>query len=291
MAVQEVVIYGVVMGTAGAAAVSVYPLMSHFSNRVADRFKQYQKVKVDKATKELDEIFVDVKPTWLKVAYGVGPVGASVLTYLVTQNRVFALIGAVVGLLLPDLWVRHAGAVRRQKFQGQLVDALFILSSSLRAGLSMTQAFEQLATEMSPPASQEYGLVVKAHRLGRSLEHALEGLNERMRSDELRLVTTAVLLARETGGDITTIISQLITTIRERKKLKDKVSTLTLQGRFQAYIMSALPVLFAFFVNSFNPGYFQLMLEEPVGQLALVAAVVLWIVGIILLAIMSRVEF
>ena len=283
--------YSVVMGSAGAAAVSVYPLMSHVSARFANRLASYQKFKVEKAVKDLDEIFVDAKPRWLKAAYGLGPVGAGLLAFLLVKSVIVALVAAAVGILLPDFLVKHAKAARKQRFQNQLVDALFVLSSSLRAGLSMTQAFEQLATEMGPPASEEFGLVIKAHRLGRSLEHALEALNERMRSEELRLITTAVLLSRETGGDVTGIIAQLITTIRERKKLKDKVSTLTIQGRFQAYIMSALPILFAFFVKSFNPNYFQMMLDEPVGQLALGGAAVLWVVGILMLRILSRVEF
>ena len=132
--------------------------------------------------------------------------------------------------------------------------------------------------------------MMKAHRLGRTLEESLQGLNRRMPCEELNLITTAVLVARETGGDVTSIISQLITTIRERKKLNEKVTTLTLQGRLQAYIMSALPLVFAAFARTVNPRYFQLLFEDPTGHVVLMIAVGLWLVGMVLLMRMCRVD-
>ena len=281
---------GFTVSAAGCAGVVIYPLVERFWSRLAVRIEMYQDVKVEKAVRVLDDLFVDVKPRWLKIAYGIGPVVAGLAVFIVTNNPWLALLGMVAGLIIPDLWVRQRKAMRRRKFQGQLVDALFILSSSLRAGLSMTQAFEQLESEMGPPASQEFGLMMKAHRLGLTLEESLQRLNERMPCDELNLITTAVLVARETGGDITGIISQLITTIRERKKLNDKVKSLTLQGRIQAYVMSMLPIFFAMFVQTFNRDYFRVLMEDETGNLLLMAAVALWVVGMLLLIRMSKVE-
>ena len=132
--------------------------------------------------------------------------------------------------------------------------------------------------------------MMKAYRLGLTLEEALQRLNRRVPCEELNLVTTAVLVARETGGDITGVITRLIGTIRERKKLSDKIQTLTLQGRLQAYIMSILPLVFAGFVRTFNPQYLTLLLEDRVGQLLLALAVVLWAVGMVLLFKVSKVD-
>jgi len=288
---DEVLIYGLAFSSAGCGAVCVQPLVTRVASAMRRRADTYQQAKLERAAKELDEIFLEVKPTWLKLAYGIAPLALGLGIYAFTHNLLFTVLGAAAGPVLPDLWLRRQKAVRKEQFHNQLVDALFILSSSLRAGLSLMQAFEQLATEMTPPASQEFGLVIKAHRLGRTLEGSLEGLNDRIRSDELRLITTAILLARETGGDVTNIIKQLITTIRERKKLNDKVSALTIQGRLQAYIMSILPIAFAFFVRSFNHEYFDQMLADRTGQMLLALSGVLWVVGIILLIIMSRVDY
>ena len=274
----------------GAIAYVAYPVVVVVCRPFVERFKKYQKVKVEKATRELDDIFMEVKPKWLKAAYVVAPLTGGLILYAVTNQLFMAAMGLAIGGLIPDLWVRQSKAMRRRKFQDQLVDALFILSSSLRAGLSMTQAFEQLESEMTPPASQEFGLMMKAHHLGRTLEECLQRLNDRMPSDDMNLIITAVLVAKETGGDVTHIITQLVSTIRERRKLKDKVTTLTLQGRLQAYIMSLLPVLFFVFVRTVNPGYFDIMLKDSSGQMALATAVGLWLVGMFLLFKMSKVE-
>ena len=290
MTSQELTIYSLTVGSAGCAAVSFYPGMALLWRRALGRIEAYQQVKVRHASQVLDDLFMEVKPRWLRVAYGVGPILVGLVVFIFVNNFWLAMLGMLFAVALPDAWVRQSRAARRRRFNAQLVDALFILSSSLRAGLSMTQAFEQLEAEMAPPASQEFGLMMKAHRLGLTMEEALQALNERMPSDALNLVTTAVLVGRETGGDITNIISQLVTTIRERKKLQDKVQTLTLQGRLQAYIMSMLPILFAVFVRSTNPGYFDLLLNTHIGNVLILVACSLWAVGIFFLVRLSKVE-
>ena len=290
MTSQELAIYSLTVGSAGCAAVSLYPGMALLWHRVLGRIEAYQQVKVRQASLVLDDLFLEVKPRWLRVAYGVGPILVGLAVFIFVNNFWLAMLGMLLTVALPDAWVRQSRAARRRRFNAQLVDVLFILSSSLRAGLSMTQAFEELEAEMGPPASQEFGLMMKAHRLGLTLEEALQGLNDRMPSDELNLVTTAVLVGRETGGDITSIISQLVTTIRERKKLQDKVRTLTLQGRLQAYIMSVLPILFAVFVRSTNPGYFDLLLNTHIGNVLILVACGLWVVGIVFLVRLSKVD-
>lgn len=284
-------VYSLVMGSVGCAAFSVYPVIVRASGRAATKVKDLHRLRVEQAAKTLDDIFIEVKPKWLKAAYWACPLILGIAGWQLLHHGIGAMVGGALGIAIPDVILRQMRAQRKTKFQGQLVDALFILSSSLRAGLSLTQAIEQLSQEMTAPASEEFGLVIKAHRLGRSLDHALERLNDRMKLDDLRLVTTAILLGRETGGDITQIITQLIGTIRERKKLADKVNTLTAQGRWQAWIMSALPIAFAMFVRSFNAKYFDEMLHHEMGQLALAAAVVLWVIGVLLLRVMSKVDF
>jgi len=278
------------MGAMACLGMLIYPLLTRALAHSTGQFERYQQVKVDKATKALDDIFMEVKPRWLKAAYGIGPITAGLIAFLVTNNLTVTIIGVLAGLIVPDVLMRQARAARQRKFKAQLVDVLFILSSSLRAGLSLPQAFEQLESEMPIPASQEFGLMMKAHRLGRSLEESLQGLNERMPCDELNLITTAVLVARETGGDITTIISQMIGTIRERKKLMDKVTTLTLQGRLQAYVMSGLPVAFALFIRTVNPRYFDILLNDSVGKQILIIAASMWLVGMVLLFRFCKVD-
>ncbi len=283
-------IYWLTGGAVGSAAHASYPAMSRVWPRFSSRYRRGQQARMIRASRMLDEMFMDIKPTHLAIIYGVGPTVFGLLTYAIFGNIPMALVVTAASIIVPDLWIRFAKAQRKRKFQAQLVDALFILSSSLRAGLSLTQALESLESEMPPPASQEFGLVIKAHRLGRPLEEAFRSLNERMSCEELNLIVTAVLVARETGGDVTRIINEVIGTIREKKKLNDKLRTLTLQSKLQAYIMSALPLLFASFLRTFNAGYFELMFKEPVGNLLLLIAAGLWMAGMVLLFRLSRVD-
>lgn len=283
-------IYSLTCSSIGCLAYAVYPSVSRLWLKLAGRVGEYQELKILKTAKLLDDLYLDVKPAWLNIAYRVTPLVTALIAFLILNNVIVAVIGAVAGMLLPDFIVKQAKAQRKRKFQNQLVDSLFMLSSSLRAGLSLTQAFETLESEMPPPASQEFGLMMKAHRVGRSLEEALQGLNQRMACEELNLITTAVLVARGTGGDITRIIGQLINTIREKKKLNDKISTLTMQGKLQAYIMSALPVFFAISVRGFNENYFEIFFTDPLGRSLVALIVVLWIVGMILMFKLSKVD-
>ena len=284
-------IYGMAFGSVGCIAAAAYPLLSRWWLAMADRMDRYQQARVSKVSRELDDIFMfDVKPLWLKLTYGFGPLIAGVLIFVMCDNLVFAGIGMVLAVIIPDLWVRRMKAIRKNKFQGQIVDALFMLASSLRAGLSMTQAFESLESELPAPASQEFGLVIKAHKIGLPFDDALQALNRRMACEELNLIVTALLMAKGTGGDVTKVLDQLVVTIREKRKLIEKVKTLTLQGKLQAYIMSGLPIFFAVFVRSFNPNYFDVMLTDPTGQALLITCVVLWLVGMFLLFKLSKVD-
>jgi len=131
---------------------------------------------------------------------------------------------------------------------------------------------------------------VREVKVGISLEEALIHLNKRMPSEELDLIVSAILVGRETGGDLTKVFSRLVTTIRDRAALKENVKTLTLQGRLQGIIMSLIPIVFAVIVYKMNPHHFDIMFSDDLGRILLGVAVVLQIVGVILLKIFSKVD-
>ena len=287
---EDLVLYGMVMGSAGLAARAAYPAAEQLWLRWMNLHKAYQQHKAEQARKVLDDIFVDVTQSRLKLLYGLTPVAAAAAGWLLFQTVWMAVAGLVIGIVLPDVIVRQIKARRIAKFLNQLVDALFITSSSLKAGLSLIQALEVVQEEMPSPISQEFGLIIKAHRLGRTFEESLQKLNDRIPTEEVNLMTTALLVGRETGGDVTEIISQLITTIREKKKLNEKVKTLTLQGKMQAYLMSVLPVAFVFVVRTFNPDYFTLMVTTAFGRMLILLAFILWLCGMFTLIKASKVD-
>lgn len=218
------------------------------------------------------------------------PVIIAPIFYIATQSLLWAIGGALVGLVLPIFVEKRKIVKYRSSFVGQLVDALMILSSSLKGGLSLIQAMEVLVEEMPPPLSWEFSQVIRETKLGMSLEESLRRMQARMPSEELDLIVSAIIVARETGGDLTKVFFNLVSTIRDRIKLKNTVETLTLQGRLQGLVLSILPIGFVMFVYSNNPHHFDIMMAHPMGRMLLIIAGALQIIGMLLIKKFSKVE-
>jgi tight adherence protein B len=189
------------------------------------------------------------------------------------------VIGVFFGYLLPRMYVGHLIKVRKDKFNDQLMDAIMIMSSSFRGGLSLVQAFESVSDEMPEPAKGEFGVVLGENKMGVSLDESLNRLYLRMPSPAMQQMVTAILLARETGGNLPVIFSRIVSSTRERKKIEKNLQTLTVQGKIQAVVMSGLPIFFFFTVSGSNPHFFDVMFHSSRGQQLMTLCVVLWILG------------
>ena len=165
----------------------------------------------------------------------------------------------------------------------QLVDALMIMSSSFRGGLSLIQAIEAVVEEMPDPIATEFLSVLGENKMGVSLEEAMYHLYKRMPSVSLQQMITAILLARETGGNLPIIFSKIVTNIRENRKIQQNLDTLTLQGKIQGFVMALLPIGFGFVIFSANKRIFMNMVQTQIGQALLTYAVVSEIIGAIMI--------
>ena len=194
--------------------------------------------------------------------------------------RVFGVfVGIALGVVIPRLYVAKIIRKRKAKFNEQLMDALMIMSSSFRGGLSLIQAVEAVTEEMPEPIRQEFGIVLGENKMGVALDESLNRLYQRMPSPGLQQMITAILLARETGGNLPLIFSRIVTTIRERRKIEQNLQTLTVQGKIQAAVMTGLPVVFVLGVSATNPKFFDPMLHTPDGQKLVALCLVLWVMG------------
>lgn len=263
------------------AVMTAYP-------RLMERLTESLHRKATESTKQLDELFLNVSHKTLWTLYALSPVVGGLAAWLLTGAWPMGILGAAAGIVLPRFAIKQVKRIRRAKFQQQLVDGLLLLSSSLKAGLSLMQGFAVMAEEMGPPISQEFGLVLKETRMGVGMEEAMEHLKERMPSDDVSLFTTAVLVARETGGDVTHLFGRLVETIRERRKLKQRIKTLTFMAQMQGGIMAMLPFVFAYAVYQMNNQYFQFFLANPTGRFMLGLVVLLQVVGGMLFLRFSR---
>lgn len=189
------------------------------------------------------------------------------------------VVGVVMGIIIPKMYIKTLIEQRKSKFNDQLVDALMIMSSSFRGGLSLVQAIEAVVDEMPDPVRREFGIVLGENKMGVALEESLHRLQERMPSIALQQMTTAILLARETGGNLPQIFSRIVTTIRERKKIEQNLKTLTIQGKIQAFVMTMLPVFFVMAITASNKKFFDVMFNLPDGRMLLITCAFLWVIG------------
>jgi len=273
-------IYGLSFSSAGLLSLGLVP---EFRARVLGYLASVRKV-----PDELEALFISIPRKRLFLIYSLVPVGVTVVGYMLVPNLLVVPIGLAVGLVVPKLIVRIAQAKRQSRFQGQMVDALLVLSGSLKAGLSILQALEVLAEESLAPMSEEVALALKEVRMGLALDEALRRMKRRMPLEELNLLITAILVARETGGDITGVFVKLIETVRDRQKLKERLKTLTVIPRLQGWIMAVIPIVFAMFVGGVSTDYFQRFATDPLGQLLAVGAGLAWIVSLFLIWWFSR---
>lgn len=186
----------------------------------------------------------------------ISAVGVAFLTYiLMNQNIVLAVVGFFFGLRLPRMLLGMAANKRMKSFDNQLGDTLNLWVNALRSGYSVLQGMETIATELPPPVSKEFERVVQEVRLGLSLGQALDNMYNRVPSEDLDLVITAVNIQREVGGNLAEVLDTISFTIRERVRIKGEIRTLTAQGRASGWIISLLPVALGGLLYMINPEY------------------------------------
>ena len=174
---------------------------------------------------------------------------------------------------------RWLDARRRDRFNAQLPEALATMSNALRAGFSISQAFDSVVEQGEKPMSEEFAILQQQLKIGMSFEDALESMSQRVGSDDLTLVTTAILISRKTGGNVTEIFDKISDTIRGRMRIERKVRSLTAQGRLQGLIVSALPVFLGVVMTVMKPKLMIPFLTSATGIFAVLAMCVLVCVG------------
>ena len=179
---------------------------------------------------------------------------------------------------------------RRAKFNDQLPEALATMSNALRAGFSISQAFDSVVAQGEKPMSEEFAILQQQLRIGMSFEDALESLSGRVGSDDLTLVTTALLVSRKTGGNVTEIFDKISETIRGRMRIERKVRTLTAQGRLQGIVVSAMPLVLGIAMTFLKPDTMLPFFCSLTGVASIVAVIVLIAIGWIIIGKIVKID-
>jgi tight adherence protein B len=171
------------------------------------------------------------------------------------RGGITALVGGVIGLFLPSIYVRSQQGKRLSRFNEQLADMLNLTVNGLRAGYSTMQAMESVSKELPSPISDEFRRVVQEMQLGIPMETALENLYRRIPSDDLDFVITAINVQREVGGNLSEILDIISFTIRERVRIKGEIRVMTSQVRTSGTAMALIPIFLTIFLWFLNPEY------------------------------------
>lgn len=211
---------------------------------------------------------------WLLCALGPGMVSfVRGDAWLLSALLVFA------GSLLPPFYLKSVKAKQISKFQTQLGDALMIIANSLKVGHSFEQSVELVAKEMPEPLGAEFGRMSREIRNGEDMEQAMKAMAVRMRSRELDLLISAVMIQKQVGGNLSNILYGISGTIQNRIKLRRNVKTLTAQGKMSAIVIGGLPIAILLFLSFFMPGYVEPLYGTFIGQCALGVCIVLESLG------------
>ncbi len=220
---------------------------------------------------------------WTLGTFALYSLGAGVFCLLTGYYffPILALDGvlAAVGLSAPYLYLKYQRSRRTLAFNDGLADAIDLMARALRAGHSLSSAIEVLSEQAAGPVAQEFQAVFQQQNFGLPMRDALLAMAERVPSKDLRFLVTAMLVQKETGGNLTEILDRTSYVIRERIRIEGEVRTHTAQGRLTGWILSLLPIALLVMLNLINPGYSAVLLHDPTGQKLLYAGAALIAIG------------
>jgi tight adherence protein B len=206
-------------------------------------------------------------------------VGCGLLAGLLLRQFWAPPAAALAGAWLPVAWLMHRRTARFKRFEELFPEALELLSRAVKAGHSFQAAMNMVAEEIADPIGPEFKISFDQQNFGLPLRDALNQLAERVPIIDVRFFVTAVLIQRETGGNLSEILDNLAHVVRERFKVLRQVRVHTAHGRFTAWVLLALPASLAVVLSYLNPDHMQLLFREPMGHALLIAAVVMQTIG------------
>ena len=214
----------------------------------------------------------------------------AVIAGVAMNNIVFILIIAAGAAYVPFFVLSRAQSKRQGLMIDQLADTLSILASSLRAGYSFLQALDTVSKEIGEPSATEFQRVVAEIRLGRPIDDALTAMAERVGSPDLRWAVIAVNVQREVGGNLAEVLDIVANTVRERAYIRRQVRVLSAEGRISVGILAGLPFVIALYLAIVRPEYIGLLFTTTAGNVMLVFAILLMVLGVWIMSRMVKID-
>jgi tight adherence protein B len=214
-----------------------------------------------------------------------GAMGAGGLVLAIVL-QIHPAVVPLVGLLMasvPLCWLLFRRKRRLKAFGGQLPDALEMIARTLRSGQSLGFGFSMVSTEMPAPIGREFGRVFEEQNLGIALDESLRAMTDRIPNLDLKFFVTALILQRQTGGDLAEILDKIGELIRERFRIWGQIQALTGEGRLSGLVLMILPFLLLIAVYRLNPEYIMLLFKDPAGKQMLAIAAFMQVLGALMI--------
>ena len=227
----------------------------------------------------LDQADLHITPSKLLMFAGLAGMLGALSAGVATQSVAMMIVAGIVTGTLPFLYVWYKRKKRLEMFLELLPDALDLVSRALSAGHAFSEALHMLASEMPEPIAGEFQKTYEEQNLGLSLKLALENLTQRIPLLDLQMCVTAIMIQRETGGNLAEILEKVAYTIRERFRIMGDLKTLTTSSRMSAWLLCGLPIAVSLVITLMNPEYMSILWKDPRGHFLIALALFMQLTG------------
>ena len=242
--------------------------------------KSFHQERLENLKHDLHENFVFSEKKKIE-KYSMWFVGVGLVVSFLIGSWIFAGCIGIGFLFFPFVWIRSVETLRNKKFQKQLLLFIPSLSSMLKSGHGLEKALEQLKNTLQTPMSEELGYMLREVQLGMPLDEALQKLYGRFPSENMQMLTHAIIISRRLGTSLTEAIDNIATNVFQKEKLRQQISSLTSQGKMQAWVAAAMPLFMGAALQIISPSYFRPIFTTTIGHICLAYCFISMAIGLI----------
>lgn len=275
--------------------ISIFIISYVYSKRIMEWLKFQSLGTRDYVVERLALMFIEVSPNKILMAQLIASIGLGAVVFILLIPQwfpatLFATMITVIGWKIPRPIVDFMYQRRVDQFTNQMIDGLALMANGMKSGLSVVQAMGVVTQELPDPIRQEFNMVLNENKLGVSVEEAFTNLSKRIVSDDVEMFVTSVNILKETGGNLAETFDTIVTTIRERIKIQNKIKSMTAAAFLQGMTVLAVPPAMGIMFYLQDPAYMQPMFETTVGWALIFVVFMIEIIAFFVIMKLVKIE-
>jgi tight adherence protein B len=275
--------------------VAVFSLSYQYNKKFLDWLRFQSLGTRDYIVQKLSLMFVEIPPQRILLFLFLLSFGSGSAVFLAFLPKLFpgfmfGMATTLVGWKAPKPIVDWIYKRRVQKFVLQMIDGLGLMSNGLKSGLSIVQAMSLVVQEMPNPIREEFNLILNQNKIGVPLEEAFVNLSKRVQSDDVEMFVTSVNILKETGGNLAETFDTIVTTIRERIKVEQKIEAMTTLGFYQGVMVTAMPPVLGVVFYQSDPDFMRPLFTTPLGWVIIMIILALQIIGFVVIMKIIKID-